>query len=81
MGELNLDKMEQTLISPPQFDGKDAFSIAKIKNSTFAVGTADGVYIIDISNNSSKPQTMLYQRDVTQVKLINNGNILCGTRS
>ena len=56
MGVFNLDKiMEQTLISPPQFDGKDAFSIAKIKNSTFAVGTADGVYILDISNKESKP--------------------------
>ena len=39
MGVFNLDKMEQTLILPPQFDGNIASSITKIINSTFAVGT------------------------------------------
>ena len=79
MGVFNLDKMEQTLILPPQFDGNDAYSITKIINSTFAVGTSEGVYMIDISKKDRKPTIMLKGKWVTTVKLINNGNILCGT--
>ena len=79
MGVFNLDKMEQTLIWPPQFDGNYARSITKIINSTFAVGTTGGVYMIDISNKDSKPTIMLKGKCVFSVKLINNGNILCGT--
>ena len=79
MGVFNLDKMEQTLILPPQFDGNYARSITKIINSTFAVGTTGGVYMIDISKKDSKPTIMLKGKQVSSVKLINNGNILCGT--
>ena len=79
MGVFNLDKMEQTLILSPQFDGNYARSITKIINSTFAVGTTGGVYMIDISNKDSKPTIMLKGKCVFSVKLINNGNILCGT--
>ena len=81
MGVFNLDKMEQTLILRPQFHGYKAYSITKIINSTFAVGTSYGVYMIDISNTDSKPTIMLKGKWVNSVKLINNGNILCGTSS
>ena len=81
MGVFNLDKMEQTLILPPQFDGNRAHSITKIINSTFAVGTDKEVYMIDISKKDSKPTIMLKGKYVRSVKLINNGNILCGTWS
>ena len=71
--------MEQTLIMPELFYGKHAYSITKIMNSTFAVGTSEGVYIMDISNKDNKPTVMLKGKDVTSVKLIKNGSILCGT--
>ena len=71
--------MEQTLIMPQLFDGKHAYSMTKIMNSTFAVGTLGGVYIMDISNKDNKPTVMLKGIDVSSVKLIKNGSILCGT--
>ena len=37
--------------------------------------------MIDISKKDSKPTIMLKGKDVLSVKLINNGNILCGTWS
>ena len=79
MGVFNLDKMEQTLIMPQLFDANTALSITKIMNSTFAVGTHGGVYIMDISNKDNKPTVMIKGKTVTSVKLIKNGSILCGT--
>ena len=81
MGVFNLDKMEQTLIMPQLFDGNNAYSMTKIMNSTFAVGTGGGVYIMDISNKDNKPTVMLKGKSVYSVKLIKNGSILCGTGS
>ena len=73
--------MEQTLIMPELFDGNHARSMTKIMNSTFAVATSGGVYIMDISNKDNKPTVMLKGKNVTSVKLIKNGSILCGTWS
>jgi len=64
---------------PQLFDGNNARSITKIMNSTFAVGTLGGVYIMDISNKDNKPTVMLKGISVFSVKLIKNGSILCGT--
>ena len=79
MGILNLDKMEQVLIMPPQFGGANAYSITKILNSTFAVGTDNGVYIMDIANKDNNPTIMMQGKEVYSVKLIKNGNIICGS--
>ena len=80
MGIFNLDKMEQVLIMPPLFSGAFALSITKILNSTFAVGTSGGVYIMDIANKDNNPTIMMQGRLVYSVKLIKNGNIICGSR-
>ena len=79
MGIFNLDKMEQVLIMPQQFGGYTAYSITKILNSTFAVGTSDGVYIMDIANKDNNPTIMMQGKRVLSVKLIKNGNIICGS--
>ena len=79
MGIFNLDKMEQVLIMPPQFGGNHANSITKILNSTFAVGTSNGVYIMDIAKKDSNPTIMMQGKCVYSVKLIKNGNIICGS--
>ena len=79
MGIFNLDKMEQVLIMPPQFGGAIALSITKILDSTFAVGTNKGVYIMDIAKKDNNPTIMMKGKDVSSVKLIKNGNIICGS--
>ena len=79
MGIFNLDKMEQVLIMPPQFGGNHAFSITKILNSTFAVGTSNGVYIMNKAKKDNNPTIMMQWKCVLSVKLIKNGNIICGS--
>lgn len=71
--------MEQTVIMPVLFEGNYAYSITKIMNSTYAVGTNKGVYIIDIRNKDNIPTLMMKGYRVYSVKLMNNGNIICGT--
>ena len=79
MGIFNLDKMEQVLIMPQQFGGENVLSITKILNSTFAVGTSNGVYIMNKAKKDNNPTIMMQEKRVRSVKLIKNGNIICGS--